>query len=410
MGKTLWIDAFAGISGDMTIAALADAGAPEDEVLAGLASLGLPGWSGRFERVRRGPFAALRFVVEVADHGQEHDHHHAHDHAHDHASERSWRHIRALLETSPLPPRVRERAVATFAVLAAAEGRVHGVAPDDVTFHEVGAIDSIVDIVGACIALDLLQVERIVTAPLPLGAGGTRSEHGWIPLPAPATLELLRGFPVSGSPWPGETVTPTGAALLAALSRPGPLPPIRVERIGYGAGTRNPATHPNVLRVLLGEGDAGAATSICELRADVDTLSGEALPGLLDALLDAGAIDVSAVPTLMKKGRPGFRVVALCAPGDRAVVGDALLRHGRTLGYRWSHAEREILARRHVTVATPYGEVRLKLGELSGEIVHVAPEYEDVAARARTAGVPIAEVQAASMAAWSANTAPRVGR
>lgn len=404
----------------MTVAALVSAGADERVVMDGLAALGVSGWSGRFEQVYRGPFAALRFIVDVDaasrpdDRAHDHDHAHAHAHAHDHAHpsppgapSRAWRDIRALLERSALPVRARERALATFGCLAVAEGRVHGMAADDVTFHEVGAVDSIVDIVGACLALESLDIERIVVSPIPLGVGGTRSEHGWIPLPAPATAELLRGFPVSASPWPGESVTPTGAALLAALARPGPLPAMRIDAIGYGAGTRDPSTHPNVLRVIIGSGDAGALTTICELRAELDGITGEAVPPLLDALFAAGAVDASAAAITMKKGRPGLRIVALAPPGQRAAVGDALLRHGRTLGYRWTTLDREVLARRHVEVRTEFGSVRIKLGEREGDVVHAAPEFDDCAARAAAANIPVVTVQAAALAAWHASLTPR---
>ncbi len=422
MGRVAWLDVFAGLAGDMTVAALVSAGAEEKYVLDGLTALGVPGWQARFDRVHRGPFAALQFVVTVEGdrrgHDEEHGHHHGHDHDHDHGHDhgvhspagthsRAWRDIRAILVASALPVRARDRALATFGRLAIAEGRVHGMEPDDVTFHEVGAIDSIVDIVGACLAMESLDIDRIVVSPIPLGVGGTRSEHGWIPLPAPATAELLRGFPVSASPWPGETVTPTGAALLAALARPGPLPAMRIDAIGYGAGTRNPSTHPNVLRVIIGTGDAGAVTTVCELRAELDGITGEAVPPLLDALFAAGAVDASATAITMKKGRPGLRIVALAPPGQRAAVGDALLRHGRTLGYRWMTLDRDVLARRHVAVTTPFGDVRIKLGEREGAVVHAAPEYADCAACALAANVPVIEVQAAALAAWHASLPPR---
>lgn len=410
MSRTLFVDAFAGLAGDMFVAALVDAGAPLPAILDGLRGLGVDGWSARTETALRGPFAATRFVVELAgavqffaadghDHGHDHDHGHAHAHAHA-GSSRAWRDIRTMLTASTLPAGARDRALRTFSRLAEAEGRVHGIAAEDVGFHEVGAVDSIVDIVGACLALDLLGVERIVVGPLPIGSGHTRGDHGWIPLPAPATIELLRGFPVYAFAHPGETITPTGAALLAALAEPGPMPSMRVEAIGYGAGTRDPATHPNVLRVLLGAGDAGAVGEVVELRAQVDGVTGEGIPGLIQALLDAGAVDAWVTPILMKKGRPGYAIAAIAPVEARVVVGDTLLRRGGTLGYRWTTQRREVLARRHESVETRYGPIRIKLGERAGETLHAAPEFEDCRAAADAAGVPFAEVQAAALAAW----------
>lgn len=384
MGRTLYVDAFAGAAGDMFVAALVDAGADLDRVLAGVAQLGVAGWTGKVERVQRGPFAAARFVVQA-----------------DPAPARTWRDIRALLGRAPWTPRARERATRCFAVLAAAEARVHGIAEEEVHFHEVGAVDSIVDVAATCLALEALDVERIVGSALPLGGGIVVTQHGVMPLPAPATVEVLKGWPVSGSDWPGETVTPTGAAILAALAEPGTLPPMRVAAIGYGAGSRDPPSHPNVLRVLLGEGWAGAAGEIVELRSTIDTLPGEAVPPLLEAVLAAGALDAHVLAGVGKKGRPIFELVALCEPAGRAAVADAVLRHGATLGVRHVRQEREVLARRWESVAVLGGHVRIKVGEREGRVVHAAPEFEDVAALARATGQPVHEIQAESLRAWA---------
>ncbi len=427
MGRVLYLDCFAGIAGDMTVAALVHAGAPLDDVLAEVRTLPVWGWDARVERVIRGAYAATRFVVEPSgaaqedhpsdpghdhghDHGHGHGHGHGHDHGHDHGAgdpwagqpARTWRTIRRMLEQARLRPRVRERSLATFAALAAAEARVHGTAVEDVAFHEVGAVDSIVDIVAACAAMECLDVERIVASPLPMGHGQVRTAHGLLPVPVPATVEVLRGFPVVPFPFPGELVTPTGAALVAALATPGPMPAMRVELVGYGAGTRDPATHANVLRVVLGQGDAGAVAEVVELRAQVDDLTGESVPGLLDALFAAGAVDAFVAPITMKKGRPALAVTALAPPDRRVPVGEALLRHAGTLGYRWSTHAREVAARRFVTVRTAWGEVRVKVAERDGRVIHAAPEHEDCAALARAAGVPVAEVRGAALAAWYA--------
>jgi uncharacterized protein (TIGR00299 family) protein len=388
VSRVAWFDAFAGIAGDMTVAALVDAGASFERVQAGLAALAVTGWSARVERVTRGPFAAARFVVE----GPAVD---AAGHPH-----RPWREIRALLAGAPLVPRARDRALAVFTRLARAEATIHGTPVDEVVLHEVGAVDAIVDVVGACLALEELGVDEVRVSELPLGRGRVYGAHGATPLPAPATLELLRGFAVTDAGAVGETVTPTGAALVAGLATAGPLPTLRPTAIGYGAGSRDPSSHPNVLRVVIGD-VLDAPPAVLELRAEVDGLTGEEVPALLQALLDAGALDAYATPVLMKKGRPGLLLTVLAPSAVRGALGDLLLRRARTLGYRWSPVEREALARRHVEVATPFGPVRIKLGERDGVVMHAWPEYEDCAPLAAAAGVGVAVVQAAAFAAWS---------
>ena len=400
-----WVDPVGGLAGDMLVAAFIDAGASEEGILGALRALALPGWSARTERVWRGPFHAARFVVDVEpgptqDHDQGHDHDHGHGHGHGHAPSQRWAEIRGLLEASSLSPRARRSAIAIFRALAVAEGRVHGTDPEAVTFHEVGALDSIVDIVAVGVALDLLDVDELVVGPIPLGQGHTIGAHGCIPLPAPATLELLRGFEVEGRELRGETVTPTGAAVVAALGRAGPLPRMRILATGVGAGSWDPASHPNVVRVVIGEADGSAAAEVAELRAEVDSLHPELVPPLLEALLGAGALDAYVTPIVMKKGRPGVLVTCLAPVAMRAAIGDVLLRHGGTLGYRWSLAARDELARRFVSVETRFGVVPMKIGERDGVVIHAAPEYEVCAALARAAGVPVAEVSAAAWAAW----------
>ena len=430
MSTVLYIDAFAGIAGDMTVAALLHAGAPLDDVRAELATLPLHGWRARTESVWRGAFAATRFIVEpdgAPSSGaggppeagaHDHRHGHAHDHGHEHGHSarsahapdgldawpgqpsRDWRTIRSMLEAAALHPRVRSRALAAFGVLAEAEARVHGLAVDAVTFHEVGAIDSIIDIVGACAAMECLDIDTIIASPLPMGHGRVHTEHGPLPIPVPAVVELLRGWSVEPSPWAGELVTPTGAALVAGLATCGPLPAMRIQAVGYGAGTRNPGDHANVLRVVIGEGASGSATTVVELRAQVDDLPGEGVPLLIEAMFAAGAIDAWVTPIVMKKGRPALLIGALTTPDRRAPVGDALLRNGGTFGYRYETLAREVLARRHVTVPTPWGTVRVKLAERGGEVFHAAPEYEDCAGVARAAGVSLARVMGAALSAW----------
>ncbi len=422
----LYLDCAAGVAGDMLVAALIHAGAPLEAVLADVRSVGIPGWEARVERVFRGPYAATRFVVEPIagaqtssvveqrshDHGHAHDvdqraHGHGHDHSHDPVGDdifpgqppRDWATIRALLQASGLPVPVRDASIAVFTRLAEAESRVHGVPVDGVQFHEVGAVDSIVDIVAACSAMAHLGVRTVVSTPLPMGQGTVRTAHGLLPIPVPATVEVLRGFPVMPSPFGGELVTPTGAAIVATLAVPGPMPAMIVRSVGYGAGSRNPRAHANVLRVVIGDGDAGGVAQVAELTAQVDDLAGEAVPPLLDALFAAGAVDAFVVPVVMKKGRPGLWIHALCPPDARAAVGDALLRHSGSFGYRHHLLDREVLARHHETVETAFGAVRLKVGARAGAVFHTAPEYEDCAAAAQSHGVPVSEVYRAVLAA-----------
>lgn len=425
-GKILYLDAFAGAAGDMICASLIHLGVDVDALRSGLRALPLRGYRIWAEPAQRGPFAATRFRVEPESGGEwapnqgifrkiqvfpgvsverAHDHDHAGEHAEgEHAQpERSWREIRAMLEAAPLPPRARARALAVFTRLAEAEARVHGATPEEITFHEVGAVDSIVDIVGATLALELLDVDHIVASPLPMGSGQIRSAHGLIPLPAPAVVEVLRGWPVVPGPPGREHVTPTGAALIAALAKPGTFPAMTVLGVGYGAGTRDPADVPNVLRAVLGQPAVPSSELSVELiEAQMDDLPGEHLPPLLDALFEAGAIDAFSTPVLMKKGRPGLLVTALASAASAPAVEVALLRHSSSFGVRRSSSARRVLDRRHERVATPWGEVRIKLGFLDGAQIHAAPEFEDVRTVARAAGVPVPEVHAAAVAAWRA--------
>jgi len=430
-GRVLYIDAFAGLAGDMLSAALLDLGGDLDALRAGLAKLPVRGYRLSLSRVLRGPFSALHFLVSpepdaealptpaptMQGHDHDHGHHHGHDHGHQHSHvhldpwpgqpHRSWREIRAMLERSELPERARTRALAVFTRLAEAEARVHGMAVDEVAFHEVGAVDSIVDVVSAALLLEQLDVDRVVASALPVAGGTIRTAHGVTPLPAPATLELLRGWPVVPGPPGREHVTPTGAAIAAALAEPGPMPAMRLIGVGHGAGTRDPADVPNVVRVALGvEAAPASPDEVVVLEAQMDDLSGEHLPPLLDALLAAGALDAFAAQILMKKGRPGLLVQALATPARASAVELALLRHGSTFGVRRHMAHRRVLDRRHVPVRTPWGEVRVKLGILDGELLHAAPEHEDVAAVARAAGVPVPQVHAAAIRAFDAERAP----
>jgi pyridinium-3,5-bisthiocarboxylic acid mononucleotide nickel chelatase len=415
MSRVLFIDPVAGLAGDMLCGALLDAGGSLDQLRTDLATLGIKGVRLDARTVNRGAFAAVHFRVRPAgddadadeghSHSHSHSHSHAHSHDHDHGPddatepafpgqpERTLTAITALLTAAPLPPRVRARALGVFQRLAEAEGRMHGQPADAVHFHEVGGVDAIHDIVGACLLLEQLDVGRVVCGPIPLGSGRVRSAHGAIPVPAPATVALLRGWPILAGRPGAERTTPTGAALVAAIAEPGPLPSMVLEAQGIGAGTRDPDDHANVCRVLLGrDADAPSPTDIVVLAAQMDDLTGEHLPPLLQALLTAGALDARATPVMMKKGRSGLAIEALARPRDADAVAEAMLRHGSTFGVRRHPARRTVLDRWHVRADTPWGSVRVKVGALRGEVLHAAPEHDDVAAVARAAGQPVPRV------------------
>ena len=389
MSRVAYLEPVGGIAGDMVLAALVGVGADLEPIAEALSDLGVPGISLTASTVQRGAFAAVHVNVEAANSG----HHHRH-----------WSDIRRLLTDSRLPERAKARALAVFERIAVAEGEVHGIPVEDVHFHEVGAWDSIADIVGVALALEQLEIDTLVASPPPLSSGSIQCDHGTMPLPAPATLRLMSGWPVRPGPHNLECTTPTGAGILAALATPGAMPTMTVSATGMGAGTRDTADPPNVLRVTIGEAKASEhADAVTVIEAQMDDLTGEHLPPLIEALLDAGALDAYATPVLMKKGRSGLLLTALARTEHVASVSDALLRHGSTFGVRHSSASRQVLDRWHATVDTPWGEVRVKIGALNGEVLHASPEYEDVQAVARAARQPAPTVHAAAVQAWRNN-------
>lgn len=388
------VDPFSGASGDMLLGAVVDAGVTLERIVEILDGLDLDGWSVSAETVTRSSIGATRVHVTAREDGVV----------------RTWSNVRELLGGARLPEPVRARALATFRRLAEAEARIHRREVDLVHFHEVGALDAIVDIVGVCAGLDMLGVQRLTCGPIAQGAGMTRSEHGLLPVPAPAVLALLAGAPTYST---GETVelcTPTGAALLAEWADEWTeLPPMVVDVVGYGAGARE-LTRPNVVRVVIGEAacDGGAAQALV-LATAVDDLSGELVPAVLDALRAAGAHDAWACPVVMKKGRPGVELVCLADPG----LGDALRRvlftQTTTLGIRGWLVDKWALERRWVTVEVAGQPVRLKVGVLDGTVVNVAPEFEDAQAAGEAAGLPVKEVLARARAAWRADAGTHTG-
>ncbi|HEV2755201.1 MAG TPA: nickel pincer cofactor biosynthesis protein LarC [Actinomycetota bacterium] len=373
--RTLYVDCVSGAAGDMLLAALLDAGADGGAVRAALDSLGLPGVGIEVRDVRRGSLRAAKVDV-IAPGGQE---------------RRGPREIEALLRSAPLDAGVRDLALATFDLLAKAEAVVHGIAPEEVHFHEVGAVDAIVDVVGCAAAVGSLAPDRVVVSPVPTGRGTAETEHGPIPVPAPAVLELLKGVPVEGR-GEHELVTPTGAALLRALAGEfGPIPPMTVWATGYGAGTRDTEA-PNVLRVLVGEAAERGDERLVEIAANLDDMSPELLPHAVEALLAAGAVDAWITPVLMKKGRPGFALSALAEADDTERVVDVFLRETTTFGVRMHEVAREVLDRTWVEVDVEGHSMRVKVGRRGAAVVSAAPEYEDARRVARATGMPLKQV------------------
>lgn len=394
-----YLDCVGGLAGDMLISALLDAGAREESLRAVPGRLGLDGVALQIERVERHGIGALHLdVVPAADaheRGRDvHGHHHPH---------RSWRSIREQLSAADLSDRVRTRSLAVFSRLAEVEGGIHGVPPDDVHFHELGAVDTLVDVVGALTLLDDLGVSRLVCSPLPMGHGVTTAAHGVIPLPAPATAALLVGAPVFGVDLQAETVTPTGAALAATLADGwGGLPAMAVRGVGYGGGTNDFPQRANVVRVLLGD-PTGAQpvpeADVVVLETNLDDVNPELVPDAVDRCFAAGALDVWTAPVTMKKGRPGFVLSALARPMHEEAVARAMLEETTALGVRVDHRRRYELAREERTVELDGQPVRIKLARLDGRIVNVAPEHDDCAAVARRTGAAVKSVWTAALAA-----------
>jgi uncharacterized protein (TIGR00299 family) protein len=378
--KVALLEPFAGVAGDMFVGAMVGAGAPFRAVQQGLKSLRLP-VSVSCGTVERGGLRGRKFRVKFKES----------------RSHRGLKEIVAILRRGRLPLRARALAEAAFTRLAEAEARVHGVPVAKVHFHEVGALDAICDIAGAALAMDALGIEKLWSRPLPLSTGFVTMEHGRLPVPAPATLELMRGRAVYDSGLTGELVTPTGAALVAAWAETTEPPAFVPSSVGYGAGDRDPHEYGNLCRIVVGETSARAGELI-ELVCDVDDATPQVLSHLLAALLEAGALDATLQPVVMKKGRPGTRVGALARAESVPALEAVLFREGTTLGVRRRRVERTELPRRVVTVRTRYGPVKVKVGEHAGEAVHVAPEYEDCRAVAAKAKVPLREVIRAAVA------------
>jgi uncharacterized protein (TIGR00299 family) protein len=427
--KTLYLDIFSGISGDMFLGAMVDLGVDFDALEAELKKLKLEGYTLSANRRQKCAIDGVKFDVHLADggegdhsHSHSHDHSHEHSHSHDHehshehshgsddghGHSRNFAQISEMIHKSTLSDWVKQKSVAVFQRVANAEGKIHGMPPFEVHFHEVGAVDSIVDIVGGCIALELLGKPRVRSGPVIEGTGFIMCAHGRFPIPAPATLNILaeRGVAITQCDEPNELITPTGAALIAEFAEDfGPMRNLTPEKVGFGLGTRDCETRPNVLRAVLGKettstgGNDWETDTISVLETNLDDISSEVLGDFVERALNAGALDVVHTAIQMKKNRPGVQLSVLCAEGDADKFSEMILRETSAFGVRRTLTERRKLQRETKTVTTPHGEVTVKLGLLNGEVVQVAPEYESCRAIAAQADVPLKAVYDAAVAA-----------
>lgn len=430
--KTLYLDIFSGISGDMFVGALLDLGVDGCELERQLSKIGISGYHIHIRRAQKSGIDGIKFDVHVQDqgagqpehaashhhhhhhdgHGHSHDHHeHSHgDHSnqtsqvHDHSGHRNFDTIKRLITTSDLSPWVKERSIAVFVRIAQAEGKIHGKPAEHVHFHEVGAVDSIIDVVGACLALEMLGKPRVFASHVVEGTGWIQCAHGTFPVPAPATLEILaaRGIPVTQNDEPSELVTPTGAALLAEfVEHFGPMTNLIPHKIGFGLGTRENRTRPNVLRAILGEtapdqccqpSHDWESDSISVLETNLDDVTPEIVGAFVELALGQGALDVYHAPVVMKKNRPGIVLTVLCKQEDADRFCELVLRETTAFGVRRQICDRRKLRREMKTVPTQFGDVTVKIGSLDGQTVQVSPEFESCKSVARAAKVSIKNV------------------
>ncbi|AGC48571.1 hypothetical protein MYSTI_07299 [Myxococcus stipitatus DSM 14675] len=385
MRRILYLEPVGGIAGDMFLAAGIDLGLAPEAIEAALRGLKVPGWKLAVSRAVRHAISGTHLDV-VLDAREAHPH-------------RAYADIRRLIESATtLPDRAKQRALAVFRAIGEAEAKVHGVSIDDIHFHEVGAVDSIVDICGAAVVLELLGDPEVHAAPPPLGSGTIRVAHGAMPIPVPATLELLRDVPVRFE-GVGELTTPTGAALLKVLTKIGHPPDFIVEKVGYGVGTKDFRDRPNVLRASLGRMEASRSDGLWVVEANLDDATPQLLGHLVERMLGVGALDAWVAPVVMKKSRPGHLLSVLTEAGLRDAVVDTLLRESTSLGVRYHRVERQALERDWVEVATPWGKVRVKRGLLNGAVLNAHPEFEDCRRIAEEAKVPVKQVMAAALVA-----------
>jgi len=387
--KLAYFDCFSGASGDMILGALIDAGLPADALREDLARLNLADYSLDIQKIKKQGFAATKVNVQLT--GK--------------PGHRHLKHIVEILDKSSLADAVRAQARAVFTRLAEAEAAAHNSTIEKVHFHEVGAVDAIVDVVGAIAALHRLGITRVECSPIPTGHGTVNCEHGLMPVPAPGTAALLKGVPILATDEPGELTTPTGAAILTTLAeRFGPLPSMQLAAIGYGAGTRDGQTRPNLLRVLIGD-TAGAAAGadsdeVVILEANLDDTTPQAIGYVTDRLLEAGALDVAAAPITMKKSRPGLKLSVIAPPSLADALENLLFLETTTFGVRRYNCRRTTLARTIDSVETRFGPICIKVGRRAGRVVIASPEYDDCAAAARKHAAPLREVMDEARRAW----------
>jgi pyridinium-3,5-bisthiocarboxylic acid mononucleotide nickel chelatase len=432
MAKILYFDCFSGASGDMVLGALLDAGLPLEELRAALGSLAVEGASVSAAKVLRAGVSATKFSVhENGHHAHLHDHEHSRDHdehhhdhhgghdrpheqatAHTHGhsaatvahahSHRSLAEINALIERSALSTPAKSRASQLFQRLGEVEAAIHQIPVEHIHLHEVGELDSIIDIVGAVFALEWFKADRIVSSPLNVGGGMVSSAHGLFPVPAPATVKLLEGVPVYSSGAERELVTPTGALLVASYATAfGPTPAMTIDRVGYGAGDRDPSDTPNVLRVMIGQSAEHAnSEQIVVLECEIDDMNPQLFGSVMDKLYAAGALEVYFAAVQMKKNRPGTLLTVLAQPEQRQSLASIVFRETTTIGVRSHIVTRERLEREIVHLETPVGPIRFKIARLGGEVVNASPEFEDCLRIAAGKAIPVKDVQAIAVKAY----------
>ena len=386
--RTLYFDCFAGASGDMILGAMVAAGVDTTALREQLSRLNVDGFNFNVETVVRSGLSATYAKVETA-----------HEHKHRHLSD-----IKKIIESSGVSDKAKALSIEIFTRLAEAEAKVHNEPVEHVHFHEVGALDAIVDIVGAAICFDLLKIDRFMSSPLHVGSGTIEMAHGRFPVPPPAVAELLKAVPFYSTDIAGELLTPTGAAIITTVCQEfGPLPQMTTEAVGYGAGTRQYKDFPNVLRVLLGETEPGAATDerLWMIETNIDDMSPQLLGHVMDRAFELGALDCYFTPVQMKKNRPGVLLSVLCAPDHKEPLTNLLFTETTTLGVRSYEVERRALRRSVTQVETAYGPISVKVAHLNGHVVNEMPEFEDVRAAATKAGVPLKVVEDAVRAALS---------
>ena len=411
--RIAYLDCFAGISGDMFLAALLDVGVDPKILHEATSVLNLKATL-KIEKVDRSGISCTKVHVFEGEQPAEktHTHPHTHDHAHTHDHEHKHEHIHGrsltvicnLINAAPLADAVKQTAIQTFELLGASEAKIHNVPIEKIHFHEVGAVDAIVDIVAASAGIHALAIDKWFCSPLNIGGGMVDCAHGRFPVPAPATADLLRGLPTYSAHVEEELVTPTGAAIIRALSPTfAPQPQMRVQQIGYGAGTRNSKGFPNVLRINIGDTTDSTQGSVAVLETAIDDISPQILAYVTEAALAQGALDVMSTAVQMKKGRLGTLITILADDDHVPALEQLLLRETSTLGIRIHHERRSCLDRAHTTVTTPYGDIRIKIGSRDGEIFNAAPEFEDCRTAATKHSVAVKTVQQAANAAYINN-------